>query len=213
MEKIEFEDGVYIYQTNLGSYDFNEPILTATKSFLKTTGYSPKDNYGYVKKLSIFDFENEISINNGVDEIVKLSVLKCMDLMNQNNKIFNKINLDVWVNLLRTKNPRQSEYFKRNGDVVLHNHVDIQNENESFYPTYTFVYYTQMPDNLSENDGTLIIGGKNDRYYYLPKVGDLVIMGGEVPHSPSLAPKSTKDRIVIAGNVGFEYVKQKRSLI
>jgi hypothetical protein len=96
---------------------------------------------------------------------------------------------------------------------MLHNHVDIQNENESFYPTYTFVYYVQMPDNLFGNDGSLIIGGNDGRYDYLPKVGDLVIMRGDLPHGPNSALNSTKDRIVIAGNVGFEYVKQKHSLI
>jgi hypothetical protein len=38
-------------------------------------------------------------------------------------------------------------------------------------------------------------------------------MNGDLPHGPNWAVNSTKDRIVIAGNVGFEYVKQNHSLI
>jgi hypothetical protein len=212
MDKIEFEDGIFLYHTKLISEDLQKKVLNDTQSFLKIAPYAQKDNYGYFSNLSVFNFENDLVVNNGIDNIIKASVSKCIDLINQNNEIFNKINVDAWINVVRAKNPRQTN-FKKNGDVKLHNHVDIQNKVESFYPTYTFVYYAQMPDNLFEKDGTLIIGGKNDRYYYLPQVGDLIIMGGDIPHSPNLALNSTKDRIVIAGNVGFEYVKQKHSLI
>jgi hypothetical protein len=38
-------------------------------------------------------------------------------------------------------------------------------------------------------------------------------MEGFLPHSPDKSPNSTKDRVVIAGNVGFEYVKKSKSLI
>ena len=212
MNKIEFEEGVCIYETNLISDDLQELVLIDTKSFLKTAPFSPKDNYGYFSNSIGFDFKNKIGISDNIDNIIKLSVLKCIDLINENNQSFNKTNVDAWINVVRAKKPRQNN-FKKNGDVKLHNHVAIQNKVESFYPTYTFVYYAQMPDNLDKNDGTLIIGGNDKRYYYLPKVGDLVIMGGEISHAPNLALKSTKDRIVIAGNVGFEYIKKTHSLI
>lgn len=213
MNKIEFEEGVFIYETKLGFDDLQESVLIDTKSFLKNAPPSPKDNYGYFSNSVGFDIKNKIGISDNIDSIIKLSVLRCMDLMNENNQIFNKINVDAWINVVRAKKPRQTN-FKKNGDVKLHNHVDIQNKIESFYPTYTFVYYVQMPNNLDKNDGALIIGGKTGEYYYfLPKVGDLVVMGGEISHAPNLALNSTKDRIVIAGNVGFEYVKQNHSLI
>jgi hypothetical protein len=38
-------------------------------------------------------------------------------------------------------------------------------------------------------------------------------MEGDMPHSPNNAPNSTINRIVIAGNVGFELIKKQKSLI
>ena len=71
-----------------------------------------------------------------------------------------------------------------------------------------------MPDNLVDTEGTLILGGKDNKlYYYLPEEGDLIIMEGFLPHSPNRSPNSTKDRIVIAANVGFENAKKSKSLI
>jgi hypothetical protein len=212
MEKIEFEDGVFIYQTKIVSEDLQNSILKDTKSFLKITQPSASDSYGYISSFTGSDFENEFKTTNSMFEILKLSVLECVNLIKKNEQPYNRINFDAWVNVVRTVNPKQYSY-RRNGTVDLHNHIDIQKKSESFHPTYTFVYYIQMPDNLSENDGTLIIGGKNKRYYFLPEIGDLIIMDGGLPHGPNLALNSTKDRIVIAGNVGFEYLKQKLSLI
>ena len=42
---------------------------------------------------------------------------------------------------------------------------------------------------------------------------DLIIMNGDIPHAPNKADDSTKDRIVFAGNVGFNYIKNQKSLI
>ena len=39
------------------------------------------------------------------------------------------------------------------------------------------------------------------------------IMDGNVYHVPNSAPNSTKDRVVVAGNVGFTFDKQTKSLI
>ena len=212
MEKIEFEKDVFIYQTKLISEDLKNKILKDTQLFLKNKPPTKSDSYGYISSYSTFDFENEFKVINGMYEILKISILECIKLIKTNNRIFNRINFDAWANIVRTTNPKQPN-FRKNGTVDLHNHVDIQNRIESFYPTYTFVYYVQMPNNLSENDGSLIIGGNDSRYHFLPEVGDLIIMGGDLPHGPNLALNSTKDRIVIAGNVGFEYVKQNHSLI
>jgi hypothetical protein len=43
--------------------------------------------------------------------------------------------------------------------------------------------------------------------------GDLIIMNSDLPHVPATSHGSTKDRIVIAGNVGFEFVKKIQGLI
>ena len=50
-------------------------------------------------------------------------------------------------------------------------------------------------------------------HFVLPEEGDLIIMHGDLPHAPNHALKSTKDRIVFAGNVGFEMIKKEKSLL
>jgi hypothetical protein len=212
MEKIEFEKDIFIYQTNIDSENFQNDILQESTSFLKMAPFSPQDNYTYIGSWSSFDFDTKFRVNNNIDKIIKVCASECLNLIKDDNTVFNKVNISVWVNVVKSSKPKQSD-FKKDGSVTLHNHIDIQTNIDSFYPNYTFVYYTQMPDNLSNEDGTLVIGGKNKRYYYLPKVGDIIIMNGGLPHSPNHALKSTKDRIVIAGNVGVENVKLKHSLI
>ena len=79
---------------------------------------------------------------------------------------------------------------------------------------YTFVYYIQMPNILEGEDGVLYFKGNNNKeYWILPEEDDLIIMPGYMPHAPNNAPKSKIDRIVLAGNIGFEYLKIKKSII
>jgi hypothetical protein len=70
-----------------------------------------------------------------------------------------------------------------------------------------------MPNIMEDLDGVLFIMGENKEEYYIkPEEGDLIIMLGNLPHAPNNAPKSTIDRIVLAGNVGFEFIKKEKSL-
>ena len=213
MEKVLFEDDVFIYKTNVDSDELRNKALADSLDFLSKTQYMPEDNYGYMPDWGSFEYGNDMQTKNGIDEIIKFAVLKCVELEKSNSSKFNKVNVNSWVNVVKAGIPKQSN-FKNDKGPVLHNHVNLQKVAESFHPTYTFVYYAQMPNNLSNNDGTLIIGGSNDnRFYYLPVEGELVVMGGYLPHSPTPAPNSTKNRIVIAGNVGFEISKTKITLI
>jgi hypothetical protein len=67
---------------------------------------------------------------------------------------------------------------------------------------------------MNGDDGVLYFLGKNGKEYWLrPEEDDLIIMDADVPHSPNSAPNSTLDRIVMAGNVGFDFIKNQKSLI
>lgn len=211
MKVITYESGVEIYKTTINPIESNLKINEDILDFLSSADYSPQDNYTY---LTDFDFEKEMKITNKIDEVIKFGVEECSKLRKKNGLFFNKINVNCWINLVRSGKPKQNEYKSKNSIIPLHNHIDLQKKIDSFYPTYTFVYYVQMPNNLIENEGCLIIGGKSgQRYYFLPKEGDLVIMSGELPHCPNTSPNSTKNRIVIAGNVGFEHAKKMGSII
>jgi hypothetical protein len=211
MEKITFEDDIFLYKTKIDSYDFQKAVLNECNTFLldKT---SKRDNYSFYGG-SFFDLKKDFISKTFMEEAVKMCLLECTNLAKKDNIKFNIVHFGSWINVVKRGNPKQRN-FKKNDEVSLHNHVDLQKNDGLFYPKYTFVYYLQMPDNLENNEGTLIIGGKEDRrYYIMPEVSDLIIMDGKLEHSPNKSPNSTKDRIVIAGNVGFEYVKEKVSLI
>jgi hypothetical protein len=71
-----------------------------------------------------------------------------------------------------------------------------------------------MPDVMEQDDGLLFIQGENKKEYWIrPEEDDIIIMEGDMPHSPNNAPNSTVDRIVMAGNVGFDFIKKEKSLI
>jgi len=71
-----------------------------------------------------------------------------------------------------------------------------------------------MPDVMNGDDGVLYFLGKNGKEYWIrPEEDDLIIMEGDMPHAPNNASESTLDRIVMAGNVGFDFIKKQKSLI
>jgi hypothetical protein len=71
-----------------------------------------------------------------------------------------------------------------------------------------------MPDIMNGDDGVLYFKNKKGvEYWVKPEEDELIIMMGDMPHLPNNAPNSTIDRIVLAGNVGLEFVKKTSSLI
>jgi cupin superfamily acireductone dioxygenase involved in methionine salvage len=118
--------------------------------------------------------------------------------------------------LVRSVNPLQLEFKHKEmkGVGKYHTHTELNKKMESFIPYYTFVYYTQMPNVMEAEDGVLYFMGENKKEYWIrPEEDDLIIMPAEMPHAPNNAPKSTIDRIVLAGNIGFEFIKKEKSLI
>lgn len=101
-----------------------------------------------------------------------------------------------------------------------HDHVSGFNLKESLEPPqWTFVYYASFPNNLEENEGLLFFKTKSgEEFSILPEEGQLIMFPADVLHRPGLNNKSTKDRIVFAGNytvldINKKYSKQQKSLI
>lgn len=212
MEQIIFDTNTKIYKTKLNLVHIKNELLNECDEVIKSKPTAPADNFGYgeITWGNNLDFNGEITIKQKLDVVVNLSIQKCKELYSIE---YNKINTDAWINRVRAKNPVQPN-FKEKNEIIFHNHVELAQSVKSFIPTYTYVYYIQMPDNLNNKDGVLYIGGDNGIIYdILPEEDDLIIMDGTLPHVPASAYNSTKDRIVLAGNVGFEYIKKEKSLI
>jgi hypothetical protein len=215
MEKIYFDDNTFIWKGKLNLSSYKDTILKEANvviDYHKDTVRT--DGFGYKKEwTNDINFNGNFVIENKLDEICQYGIDICKELYNEQfNKEFNKINTDAWVNVVRSKEPVQINFY--NERYKYHAHTEINKKSKSFVPQYTYVYYIQMPDVMEGDDGVLYFKGENDKeYWILPEEDDLIIMEGWMPHSPNNAPNSTIDRIVMAGNVGFEFIKKEKSLV
>jgi hypothetical protein len=212
MDKIRFDETTFIWRKKLGLQKYKSQLLKESANIIESQPDVKQDGFGIINWV---DDINSLSIpdkTNKVIEIVKIGVDESVSLYLDNNIPFNKINVESWLNRVRHENPVQSEYW-RDGDKY-HTHSDLNKKLNSFYPNFTFVYYIQMPDIMNEDDGMLYFKNKEGiEYCVRPEEDELIIMEGDMPHFPKDAPNSTIDRIVIAGNVGFNYIKKQKSLL
>jgi len=216
MEKIYFDESTFIWKTKLNLSSFKNQIISEAKDVIESLPDVKTDGFGYKKEKNNLNFIGDVKIENKLDEILQNGINLCKQIYVEEGKIFNRINTDSWVNVVRSIDPVQIQ-FKHNelkGVDKFHVHTEINKQMESFVPTYTYVYYIQMPDVMEGEDGVLYFRGQNKKEYWIrPEEDDLIIMPGDMPHTPNNAPKSTIDRIVMAGNVGFEFIKKEKSLI
>jgi hypothetical protein len=215
MEKIYFDDTTFIWKTTFDISHIKENVINECVKIIEGFGEHPTDNYGlFTERKKYLDSNEKFEITTKIDEITNVGISSCVSLFNKNNgKPYDKINIDGWINVIRAKNPKQDN-FKKSNEIEMHSHSEINKQMNSFIPSYTYVHYVQMPDNLENKDGVLYIEGKDGIVYdILPKENDMIIMNANIPHVPASAKNSTKDRIVIAGNVGFEYIKKNKTLM
>jgi len=217
MEKIYFDETTYIWKTKLGRVSDRAILLEEAEKVIKSVPKNTTDGFGYIKiRNHDLNFTGSINIQNYLDSIIQKGIDECKKLWEETNTKYNKVNTDAWVNVVRSVDPIQLQ-FKH--DVItgvdkFHTHTDINRNHDDFYPHYTYVYYIQMPDVMNGEDGVLYFRGKNKKEYWVkPEEDDLIIMEADMPHAPNNAPNSTIDRIVIAGNVGFDYIKKEKSLL
>lgn len=212
MEKLYFDDDTYIWKTKLNRINDKVLFLKEAYSVIESQPNVKTDGFGYKNEWNQnLDFIGEFKIETKLDEILQLGVNECIEIYNETHINYNKINTDAWVNVVRSKNPVQENFH--NGKKY-HIHTEINKGNKQFIPKYTYVYYIQMPDVMNGEDGVLYFKGSNGNEYSVrPEEDDLIIMEAHIPHSPNNAPNSTLDRIVMAGNVGFDFIKKKKSLI
>jgi hypothetical protein len=217
MEKIYFDESTFLWKTKLNLCDNKESFLKEANKIVESMPNIKTDGYGIKKEWdNNLNFLGEIDIKTKLDIIIQNGINKCIEIYTEKNIDYNKINIDAWVNVVRSINPVQKEFLHEElkGVDKFHVHTDINKKMKSFVPNYTYVYYIQMPDIMNNEDGVLYFKSKEGNEYWIrPEEDDLIIMEGDMPHAPNNAPNSTVDRIVLAGNVGFGYIKKEKSFI
>jgi len=213
MEKLYFDETTFIWKTKLNLVSNKEKFLTESSDIIKSMPDIKTDGFGIKKEWNNnLDFIGEIDIKTELDKVIQIGIDKCKEIYQETNSIYNKINAESWINVVRSENPVQENFHNENQKY--HVHTDINKKMKSFTPNYTYVYYIQMPDIMNDEDGVLYFKSKEGKEYWVrPEEDDLIIMEGDMPHSPNNAPNSNVDRIVLAGNVGFNYIKKEKSFI
>jgi hypothetical protein len=215
MEKVYFDDTTFIWKGKLNLSSHKATILKEANNLINSLkGVVRTDGFGYKKEwTNDINFNGNFVIENKLDEICQYGIDKCKEIYEEQFNIeFNKVNTDAWVNVVRSKEPVQENFYDEKNKY--HTHTEINKKTKSFIPNYTYVYYIQMPDIMEGEDGVLYFKGENGKEYWIrPEEDELIVMEGWMPHSPNNAPNSTIDRVVFAGNVGFEFIKKEKSLL
>ena len=220
MEKIIFDEKTFIYKTRLDLSEFKDEILAECKVLCDktTTRDAIKDTFSSIplgeNELNILSDINavnfidsidltKIEISTKLDEIAQFGIRTCVNLyQSEINSSYDKVYSDNWVGVLVAQDNSRIELLKTPN---FHSHYETNKLHKRFVPFYTYVYYIQMPNKLKGNYGVLDM--KSDehsvQYSILPEEGDLIIMPGDMLHRPNWAFGSDKNRVLFAGNVGF----------
>ena len=201
MIEIKFSNTLSIWKTSFDNSNKDQALKESFKLIENNPNMNPeRDLYTYVinPKLNKEAHENFYPISE-LDRIMKEGIDSTLSLV---NKDYDIIQSNIWINRVKKKNPIQPAYVR---DFIFHNHVNTNAGDGLPAPLYTFVSYIQMPDNLQEDEGILILKDIDDQTYsILPQEGETVIFPGFVPHGVNPSSNSSVDRIVLAGSIGVE---------
>jgi hypothetical protein len=99
---------------------------------------------------------------------------------------------------------------KNTNDEVFHRHLRLDGGRSEIQTEYTFVFYLQIPTNLKDGEGDLLIKWDNETINTLsPSEGEIIFFPGDIWHTPKSTPNAEIDRIVIAGNITSNFLTKK----
>jgi hypothetical protein len=191
MEKVTLGDEIVLYRVPFTPSTPKEILLFGVEEHI--------NNNKTMEACDAFDYHGEYPELN---EIENRGIDICLEIAKEENISYTNHNYNSWINRVRKQNPVQYFFAKE----PYHNHVELNEGSGRFEPKYTFIYYLQLPDNLQNDEGHLVLKDtKGNVYSILPKENEFLIHQSNIDHYPKHAPNSTVDRFIIATNVGFEY--------
>jgi hypothetical protein len=143
-----------------------------------------------------------------IDYILNYGAEKCKELFYKDKNI-EDVTYAIYPWSFISRNETTASHF--------HNHdMFAPKVQKSIKSNYTFIYYVQIPNNLKDNDGKLIIIDEEQQHIsILPEENELIILPAHLYHRPETAINSNIDRIVIAATVLFDLpiLKEKKTLM
>jgi hypothetical protein len=189
MEKITLGDDLVVYRVPFIPSIPKEILLFGVEEHI--------NNNKSMEACDAFDYHEEY---DELNEIQNAGINVCLEIAKEQNIKYNSYKYNTWINRVRKQTPVQFFFTKE----PYHNHVILNEGSNRFIPKFTFIFYLQMPNNLKEDEGHLILKDKQgNSYSILPKENEFLIHDSDIDHYPKEASNSTVDRIVLASNVGF----------
>lgn len=200
MEKkeIKLDDEVIVYSFEYKPMYTKEKIIDSVSKLISEMPHIKSDGYIFNKPIDEFN------------DIYHFCSERCKELANKNSITFDNFILHKWVSVLRSKPVQPMELDVENKEPTYHNHKVMAEKSGKMLPLYSFVYYLQMPDNLSGIDGHILFKNKNGNVLkYLPKENEVLLINSDLSHAPIHAKNSIKNRIVLAGDFIVHNINNK----
>lgn len=206
-------------------------MITEIKLDETTSIYKVKYDWQYSKD-DFIKRTNQIRKFNSNYEILKDSKTKLIDkkyfyfLFNCNE--FNALNNFVLDKCEKINNTKVSEWSIENWVFIAdgytqtdlehnklinagiipyewHKHPYVYTNNPLIKTDFTFCFYIQIPDNLTDREGNIAFKTKSGIETFLaPEEGDIIIFSGDLWHTPvGMISEKNKDRVLIAGNISL----------
>lgn len=193
---IPFDDD-FIYKTKIKDFDNEklESIVEVDRKFLfgdMKFFPNPLNGIGLQYQKTIITNKELLEVFSTCHDYVKKlysEIFKVEVISSYNNG---------WVFISTPENPH----------TIYHHHKYWESKFPNIIPEWTWIYYINIPNNLSGDEGKLFLSSntsekEDETYKILPKVGDLIVFKSSVNHRIGLNPNSTNNRIVIAGSPIF----------
>ena len=175
--------------------------LSDKYSLFKTRYTGPFTKNEFIKRVN----QNEFIYSNQSDRTLNSVIfhLECNEFKSIDNMVLNlfdiqsvdKIGKSSWIYT-------QIKEFKMEW---MHTHEYLFSSNQTNLKTeWTYVFYIQIPTDLSNNEGNIIFKTEDDKLHsFEPNENDIFIFSGDIPHMAVPTTNSETKRIVYASNLSF----------
>ncbi len=107
MKKLIFDNSTYIWKTKLNLCDKKNDLINLVNNIINSSKNINNDAYGLIISTNN-EFDGTIDIKNEIDLVTQYSIDNCKELYtNETKSLFNKINIETWINVVKSVNPTQ----------------------------------------------------------------------------------------------------------
>jgi hypothetical protein len=207
VDTINFK-GHTIYKVKIDGINKNElkeDILEAKKLY---TGERVFNNLSIEKGPGI-QFLTEAMVSKELTKLVDICNDNLIEIHNSFSKSkIQRIYKKIWVYM----------GYSQLENTNYHDHLIFDIALDDIVGTYTWTYYVQMPNNLTDNEGKLFFKNQiedteEDALSILPEEGYMYMFPASLWHKPELSPNSTIPRIVLASNIYCQFFSDSKKLL